>query len=262
MKKELLKELLISLGCLLGLVGVVIAQEITITSADKFYKYAYAVIEKYRIGMEAVISYTKEIGKDASQLTSIKNEFLSAGKELETACNNQNWSEINSIASKMKDNVTAFREEAQTQLVGHGKEAKERIEKAIEENKNYLNSLLNEARKLHRERNLQIFDFSVAKAKEVTERLKDYKLDTTEVNSKLSEIEGKRSNFIAAMDDVINACTGYWWLECEVQEVVSETPETSETECKSKVRNYCTLRDEIRKDFQDLQDLVYKAAGY
>lgn len=257
------KFLILSIVLLMMMAPLITYGEITITSADKFCKYAHVTIEKYRIGMEAVISFVDELGGDSTELASMKDGFVSAESELQTACDAEDWPTITGTKASMKISVAAFKNAAGTELTGKGVEAKERVNTAWEENKDYLEGLLKEARELHRDRNLQIFDDYVSEAKEVIATLESYEMDTTDVEAKLSEIEEKRADFQDAMNDVVETCTGYWWLECKTETVVGEVVVgATEEYCDLEVSNYCTVRDGLKTDFQEFQDLVYAAAGY
>ncbi len=253
------KLLILFAVLLISITGtIVVAQEFTITSADQFYKYAYVTVEKYRISMEALISYTDEIEKDSSILSSTKEEFVTTyNTDLKEAVDTQDWEKIESVKTDMKDTITNFRQEAKIQLTGQGKVAMERLNSALVENKGYLASLLKEARGLHRDRNMEVFDYRIVKAKEVIEKLESYEIETSEVVVKLSEIETERSNFLNSMNEAIDVCDGIYEIGCGF----GITGESAITEdCLSKVDSYCTLKDKIIEEFKELQDLVYEVA--
>lgn len=223
--------------------GIVVAQEITINKLQVRYKYDYAVIEKYRIGMEAVINYVEELGKDNSALIDYKDQFTALATDLEAAADNKDEASYNATIEEMKAVVSNFRQEARNQVGNNTEEARARIETALEENEDYLYGLVTEARELHKERNTQIFDYYDARAREVIDRLEAQGYDISEAEAKLSEIEGKRESFIDVMNATIQACSDKWVGECK------ETPE---------VENYFELRDEIIDDFKELRDIILK----
>lgn len=223
--------------------GIVVAQEITINKLQVKYKYDYAVIEKYRIGMEAIISYVEELGKDSSVLIDYKDQFTALAEDLKAAADASDEASYNANIEEMKTVVSNFREEARNQVGNNTEEARARIEAALEENKNYLYSLVTEARELRKERNTQIFDYYDARAGEVIDRLEAQGYDMGEARAKLSEIEGKRESFIEAMNATIQACLDKWVGECK------GTPEAE---------NYIELRDEIIANFKELRDLILK----
>ena len=223
--------------------GVAAAQEITINSLQLRYKYDYAVIEKYRIGMEAVIGYVDELGKNSSALIGYKDQFTALTADLKAAADNNDEASYNATIEEMKAVVSNFRHEARNQVGNNTEEARARIEAALEENEDYLYGLVTEARELHKERNTQIFDYYDAKAREVINRLEAQGYNMSEAKAKLSEIEEKRESFIDAMNTTIQACSDKWIGECK------ETPEAE---------SYFELRDEIIADFRDLRDLILK----
>jgi len=224
-------------------VGIATAQEITINKLQVKYKYDYAVIEKYRIGMEAVISYVEELERDSSTLISYKNQFTTLAVDLKAAADDNDGTSYNATIEEMKTVVSNFRQEARNQVGNNTEEARARIEAALKENEDYLYSLVTEARELHKERNTQIFDYYDAKAREVIDKLKAQGYDMSEAEAKLSEIEGKKESFIEVMNTTIHACTDKWVGECK------ETPEAE---------NYFELRDEIISDFKELRDLIFE----
>gem|GEM_PF-5181085 len=238
------KKLLFGVLATMLLMSVVAAQEVTINRLEVHYKYDYAVIEKYRIGMEAVIDYVDELGKDSSQLVTYKDQFKALTSDLEGAADEDDEISYNSTISEMKDVVTSFSQEARAQVGNNAEEARARIESAWEENEDYLYSLVKEARELHRDRNTELFDYCTAKAEDVIEKLEAQEYDVDEVKEKLDEIEGKRKEFIDVMNDVIEACSDKWIGECK------ETPEAEA---------YSELRDELIEDFEELRDLIYEA---
>ena len=223
--------------------GIVAAQEITISKLQVKYKYDYAAIEKYRIGMEAVISYVEELGKDSSALIGYKDQFTALAEDLKAAADDNDEASYNATIEEMKTIVTSFREEGRNQVGNNTEESRARIEAAFEENEDYLYGLVTEARELHKERNVQIFDYYNARAREVVDRLEAQGYNMSEAKAKLSEIEGKRESFIDAMNATIQACSDKWVGECK------ETPEAE---------NYFELRDEIIDDFKELRDLILK----
>ena len=228
---------------MLIIVGITVAQEITINKLQVKYKYDYAVIEKYRIGMEAVISYVEELERDSSTLISYKNQFTTLAVDLKAAADDNDGTSYNATIEEMKTVVSNFRQEARNQVGNNTEEARARIEAALKENEVYLYSLVTEARELHKERNTQIFDYYDAKAREVIDKLKVQGYDMSEAEAKLSEIEGKKESFIEVMNTTIHACTDKWVGECK------ETPEAE---------NYFELRDEIISDFKELRDLIFE----
>ena len=241
----------------LAIAGMVVAQtegteryrvhgNFSITRADVLYNYAIVAIEKHRIGMETLIEYVDESGKNSSRLTALKDQFLSLKEELENAANESDYERAKNTISEMKNIVADFRDEIGSQLGNNTDEAKKRLQNALEENKEYIDSLIRKAREVRRDRNIEVFDFSVSKARDVIERFKERGYDMSEAEQKLNETMGKRSEFISVMNAAIDACTGYDVGECRKDEV-------------QEVETYVTMRDEIIEDFREIRNLVYKA---
>jgi len=246
-------KILIPLLVLLA-TGVVLAAQVTISWWDVYYKYAQVKVEKHRIGMETLISFVEEKGRDSRKLESIKSEFLSANQEFKLATEKEDKVAIDLVISKMREIVVRFRKEAKIQLAGLGKEALKELNDALEANESYFNSLLDEARTLHKDRNIEIFDWAIGKGEEAVEKLKEYDKDTTQVEAKLNEIKGKREKFLATMNEALTACYGIENINCQNTANLGGN-------CATKVQNYCTLRHEIKNDFSQLRDLIYQAAG-
>ena len=246
-----MRKILIGISLFLILGGVAFAQEV-IPWGEVYYKYAYVHIEKLRIGMESLISFGKENGVDVSKLESLKDDFLTKSKELESACSEKNWDEVEKIEEDMKGIVESFKEESKKSFTGK-KGARSALRKAYDENLSYLQDLLKSARELHKQRNLSLFDYAVSRAEEVIQKLKDYGKDTSLCEKKLSEIKAKRDNFESKMENVISSCATIYHLSC--------TSTTGETSCDSSVSAYCSLKNELENDFSELQDLIYQSAG-
>ena len=249
-----MKKIIIGLGLFLILGGIILAQEIP-SWGEVYYKYAYVQLEKIRIGMESLISFGKEKLADVSNLESLKDDFSTKLEELEKACTEENEEKVKEIEEEIKEIIENFKEETKKVFGGYllRKEAKEALEKAYEDNLSYLEDLLKKARELHKQRNLSLFDEAISAAEEVIQKLKDYGKDASLCEEKLSEIKEKRDDFENAMENIISNCASFYHLSCEGG--------TEEPSCDENVQNYCNLKSEIEKDFSELQDLIYQAAG-
>lgn len=234
--------------------GVAFAAVVETSWLNVYYKYAQVPIEEHRVGMDSLISFTDEKGRDSTQMKSLKDEFLAANQELKTATDQNSQSATDTAVAKLKDVVSRFKTEAKAQLAGLGIGALARLKADQDANKSYFNSLLDDARKLHKQRNTELFDWGTARGDEAIQKLKDYSKDATQAEAKLNEIKGERAGFITSMEDVISACAGIEIINCESAANLGGT-------CGAKVQNYCTLRDNIKADFTQLKDLVYQAAG-
>lgn len=246
-----MKKILVGVSFCLILGGIVFAQEV-IPWGEVYYKYAYVQIEKLRIGMESLISFGKENGVDVSKLESLKNDFLTKSKELESACSEENWDTAKKIEEEMKGVVESFKDESKKLFAGK-RGARDTLKKAYDENLSYFQDLLKSARELHKQRNLSLFDRAGSRADEVIQKLKDYGKDTSLCEKKLSEIKAKRDDFESKMESVISSCATIYHLSC--------TSTTGDASCDSSVSAYCSLKNDLENDFSELQDLIYQSAG-
>lgn len=244
----------ISIPILAFFVAGVVFAAVTITWLNVYYKYAQVPVEEHRVGMESLISFADDNGRDSTQMKSLKDEFLAANQELKTATDQNSQTATDAAVVKLKDVVLRFKTEAKAQLTGLGVGALAKLVADQDANKYYFNSLLDDARNLHKERNTQLFDDGVAKGENAIQKLKDHGKDATQSEAKLNEIKGERGGFITSMTDVISACYGIERISCDGVANLTGT-------CAEKVQNYCTLRDAIKSDFLELKDLVYQAAG-
>lgn len=235
--------------------GVVFAAEVTTTWLDVYYKYVQVPFEKLRVGMDSLISFADEKGKSSTTMESLKDEFLAANQELKTAADQNSQTAFDEAIDKMRDAVLKFKNEAKAQFTGTmGGGALVRLGQDLTKNKSSFNSLLDEARNLHKERKTQIFDWGVSKGDAAIQKLKDYGKDATQAEAKLNEIKGKRMGFVTSMSDIVSACYGIERISCQ-------NAANFEANCSAKIQSYCTLKDSIITDFSVLRDLVYQAAG-
>jgi hypothetical protein len=208
------------------------------------YKYALVPIEKHRIGMEAIIGYVQSTGKDTSKLVTLKEQFLSQADQLKEAAEKNDYQSARSIISQMKDTVTDFRTETKTLLAGNESAAKEALDAAILQNRDYFDSLVTEARKARKDRNLEFFDLSVARAQGRLDRAKDRGVDVSLLQAKLDEIKDLRSTLVDAMNGGIAACDGEGIGKCTRTDAAS----------------YLAVREEIKDKYKELVELA-KTAG-
>jgi tetratricopeptide (TPR) repeat protein len=192
--------------------------------------------------MEVIIGYVEDLGKDTTTLVSLKDDFVSLVENLEAAAERNDIEEGRAIIEQMKTIVSQFRAEAHA-LIEDVEEAKAAVQEALEENKDYFDSLLTEARDARRDRNLEVFDLLSARAQGRIDKAKVRGVDVTALQAKLDEIKEKRSELIDVMNDVIAACHGLGRAECE------ETPEA---------QAYVTLREDIKSEYRELRDLARK----
>ncbi len=253
MKKMWKKFLILLLFCLF-LVAIVKA-EAKIDWSQIVQKYFFVTIERYRIAMETLIEFGEEIGKDVNEMKKIKNDFLIHWEDLKGALNENNKEKIEANIEKLKGDVKKFRREAQKQLKGYEKKAKDKLKKAGETYRFYFINLLNEARNLHKDKNLEILDEKIKRAESIIKKIKDKGYETKEIEQKLNEIKDQREDFKETMDKLIEACrqTSERIFTCKT--------EVSHYNCSLEKKKYCQIKEKIITNFKQLQKLIYQTVG-
>ncbi len=208
------------------------------------YKYALLPTEKHRVGMEAIIGYVESLGKDASKLVTLKEKFVSLADQLKAAAEKNDYQGGKNIISQMKDTVAGFRKETISLIAGNEAGAKAALNAALEANSDYFDSLVTEAREARKDRNLEFFDLSVARAQGKLDKAKEKGADVSALQAKLDEIKELRTELVDAMNEGIAACAGEGLGKCT----------------KPEVEAYKTLREEIKNKYKELVELA-KTAG-
>lgn len=214
------------------------------TEAMVLYKYALIPIETHRIGMDALIGFFKDSGKDTSKLETLKAAFISEKAQLESAANDRDVLLGRGALDSMRKTVASFRTEARSLAGGNTTGAAFAVSTALLANTDYLDSLVTDARSARRDRNLEIFDLTVARAQARLDFAKSQGRDTGDLQAKLDEIMGLRNSLIDAMNSGIEACKGEGIGKC----TSSEVPE------------YVKLRNSIAKDFAELAKMARNKA--
>lgn len=211
------------------------------------YDVFFYQMEKHRIGMEAVIAYVDESGEGnagSAQLVVIKGDFVALEGELETAANSGDAKEFQSILKDSRDLTKDFKTEAHNVLGTEGEigAARGKVNEALEENSEYLDTLLSNIQQSRRESELEIVD----EANEViAERIKTAKGkggDTGELEENLEEIKEERDELEEKLDAAIASCEGTIIAECETPE--AEAYREQREEMKQK---YTEIRETSRK---------------
>lgn len=208
--------------------------------AMMLYKYALLPVEKNRIGMEAIIGYVESIGKDTSKLVTLKDRFISLANELNKAAQNNDYQGGKSIISQMKDTVTGFRTETKSIVAGNESGARAALNASLEANSDYFDSLVTQAREARKDRNLEFFDLSVARAQGRMDKAKGNGIDVSALQAKLDEIKELRTDLVDAMNEGIAACAGEGIGKC----------------MKPEVEAYKTTREEIVNKYKELVELA------
>lgn len=204
------------------------------------YKYALVPIEKHRIGMEALIGFVQSIGKDATNLVALKDQFVSQRDLLKAAAESNDYAKGKDLVRQMKDTVASFKAGVAPLVAGNGTAAKASVQAALEQNSDYLDSLVTEAREAKKDRNLELFDLTNARAQGRLDKAKGKGADVSALQAKLDEIKELRSSLIDAMNTGIESCKGEGIGKCT-------TPEASE---------YVRLRNEIATKYKELAALA------
>lgn len=204
------------------------------------YKYALLPIEKHRVGMEALIGYVQAQGKDASELVTLKDNFISLGDQLKAAAEANDYKKGMSIVSQMKGTVTDFKSEVKQLVAGNEIAAKDALNAALEQNSDYFDSLVTDAREAQRDRNLELFDLANARAQGRLDKAKEKGIDVSALQAKLDEIKELRSRLVDSMNTGIASCKGEGLGKCN-------TPEAAE---------YKALKQEIKNKYKELAELA------
>lgn len=204
------------------------------------YKYALVPMEKHRVGMDALIGYVQSIGKDASTLTSAKDSFVSLQGQLKAAAETNDYAKGKTLIQQMKDTVASFKAEVKPLVAGNESAARAALNAALEQNSDYFDSLVTEARQAKRDRNLELFDLTNARAQGKLDKAKGKGADVSALQAKLDEIKELRSSLIDAMNTGVESCKGEGIGKCT-------TPEASA---------YVTLRNEIATKYKELAALA------
>lgn len=204
------------------------------------YKYALVPTEKHRIGMEALIGYVESVGKDATGLVSLKNQFVSQRDQLKAAADANDYAKGKDLVRQMKDTVASFKTEAKTLVAGNETAAKAAVDAALAQNSDYLDSLVTEAREATRDRNLELFDLTSARAQGKLDKAKGKGADVSALQAKLDEIKELRSSFIDAANGWVEACKGEGIGKCHTTEKVDAI----------------SMRETIARKYQELAALA------
>ncbi|MFH1432242.1 MAG: hypothetical protein ABIG84_03415 [archaeon] len=203
------------------------------------YNYALVRIEEAEIGMDALITYIgTDLGKDTAKLEAYKNDLISKQDELKTVAENNQ--PLSPVISDMKTIVRSFRDEARIHVGENRTGALNAIKNAVEENENTIYDMIASARAVHKQHNLEAFDYLNEKAQSKLDEGVSKGIDVTELQAALDEIKQKRTEFVQVMDDAIDSCKDRIRLRCN-------TTQTQE---------YFRVRDEIIQDYKDLRELA------
>lgn len=196
---------------------------------DVKYDFAFYRIENHRIGMESLITYLDDSGKDVSTLGSIKKEFVSKGAELEKK---ETLAEFDSAVNGLKTSVLEFRDEAKDKIKNLD-EAEDVVSNALEEKQEYLQALLDSAYEHEVQHQFNRFDASVCRLQNFIDVFKKIGHDMSDAQLKLDNYNSYRSDIEDSLNDASDSCKDVALLRCE----------TSERE------DFADLRQEVKDEF-------------
>lgn len=214
------------------------------TQAQMLYKYALVPIEKHRIGMDALIGFFEDAGRDATKLESLKEEFISEKSRLESAADSRDVPLGRGALDSMRKTVASFRTEARSLAGGNTTGAVLAVSAALSANREYLDSLVSDARSARRDRNIELFDIVVARAQARLDFAAGRGVNASALQAKLDGITDGRSALLEAMNAGIAACEGESMGKCAVPEVPA----------------YVALRNGIANDFKELWKMARNQA--
>ncbi len=208
------------------------------------YNVVFRQAEQSRIGMEAVIAYVDELGNDSAGLVEIKDNFVAKVGELKTAAEGNDFTGFKGAMEDIRGLIKEFKDESHSILGTDVGEARTRVAEAIQDNREYLDSLVTEINKARGELEEEAIDEAAEAAEEKVKKAKGQGADVTELQAKLDEIKEKREDLKTKIDAAIESCG-------DVGLGVCDTPEAQE---------YKALRQEIKDDFKALRDIA-RATG-
>lgn len=204
------------------------------------YNVVFHEAEKIRIGMEATIAYVNELGNDSTTLSNIKTDFVAKVAELKSAAENNDFSGFQNALADIKTLIKSFRIAAHAILGNNVGEAQSRVAKALQDNREYLNSLVQNISRSQGEAEIEEIDQAVNETEKKAERAESQGVNVSALRSKLAEIKEKRTELKARHAAAVESCKGTGLGECN----------TTEAEA------YRALKAEIKQDFRELRDIA------
>lgn len=231
-------------------VGVVTAQGKPIRGEIKekrllhLYDVFFHQMEKHRIGMEAIIDYVGDTNAGSAQLVVIKDDFVALVGELETAAMDGNAGEFRIILKDARDLTKDFRLESHSVLGTEGEigKARTRVNEALEENKEYLQTLLGNIQQSRKGAELEIIDEANDEAQGRIDDIEEKGMNVEELQAKLDEIKEKRDALKEKLEVAIASCEGIGLGVCNT----------------TKAQEYRDLKEEIKQDYKELREISRK----
>ena len=202
------------------------------------YMFLHFRAEHRRISMDAVIDKFDENSIDSSELKAIKDDFVALYDTAKSAADSGDKTAFEDAIMEGKDLIADFKEKTKAQNTT-GLKLREAIKTALDENKDYLKGLHNDAVNSKIELYLKIFDARACHHQNVIDRLSGKGVDTAELQSDLDAIDAKKDDLSAKIDAAEAAC--------EVPIVACTTPEATAVK---------DLHKEINDDFMALNEKI------
>ncbi|MEE8167427.1 MAG: hypothetical protein V3T58_00975 [Candidatus Hydrothermarchaeales archaeon] len=202
------------------------------------YHVAYHHAEQLRIGMEAVIDYMGDA--NAGKLEIIKGDFVAKEDELKTVAENNDFKGFKQVMADMRGLVKDFKTESHALLENKVGEAQTMVAKALQENREYLNSLVDNINSAREGVELEAVDEATETSEEKADKASAKGVDVSKIQAKLQEIKEKRETLKSKIEAAIESCSGTGIGKCD-------TPEAQE---------YKALRKEIKEDFKELREIA------
>lgn len=199
-------------------------------------------LKKHLIGMDAVIEFAGELGNDTTGLEELRDEFKTVIENIEGVLSSEEKDPLGRHVAEARKIANEFRKTSNELLEDKVGEARERVRKAIAEDKDGV--LAEEADKIRAEEGthgLRSFDAHVENAQRKIDRLVKVGFNVREAQEKLEEIKDNRPALVEATDAFINSCLG--------------KPLSCDNEEHDKLKE---LRKEIRGEFKELDDIIKK----
>lgn len=167
-----------------------------------FLKYR---AEERRIAMDAVIAKFDESSFDTSELTAIKEDFVALYDTAKAAADAGDKKGLEDAVKQGKDLVGEFKDKVRAQNTT-GLNLPQAIKVALEENKDYLDGLHNDAVTSKKDTYLKIFDGRVCHHQRAIDKLSGRNVEVTELQSELDAISAERDDLSSKIDAAEESC--------------------------------------------------------
>lgn len=197
-------------------------------------------LKRHLLGMEEVIKFAKEQNITTTKLEELRNNFASVIEKMEQVVAGEEKDPLGRYVSEAVKIAKEFREESRKLLGNKAEEAKERVKKATEEDRN--KTLVNESDRIRAEEathTLNAFDAHVENSQKNIDRLAAAGLKVETAQKKLNEIKTKRAALVNAINAFVSSCQGKP-LRCD-------NPEHDRLK---------KIKEDIRKEFKELDEVL------